>query len=56
MADVWEMAADAVPGREALVVGDRRLTYRELDGGPTGWPTPSPAAASGPGDHMGLHL
>jgi len=25
MADVWEMAADAVPDRTALVVGDRRL-------------------------------
>ena len=26
MADVWEMAAAAVPAREALVVGDQRRT------------------------------
>ena len=31
MADVWEMAADAVPEREALVVGDQRRSYAELE-------------------------
>ncbi len=31
MADLWEMAADAVPEREALVVGDQRRTYAELE-------------------------
>ncbi len=30
-ADVWEYAADRVPEREAVVCGDRRLTYAELD-------------------------
>ena len=31
MADVWEMAADAVPEREALVVGEQRRTYAQLE-------------------------
>ncbi|MBS1847397.1 MAG: AMP-binding protein [Actinobacteria bacterium] len=30
-ADVWEYAADRVPDREALVCGDRRLTFAQLD-------------------------
>jgi acyl-CoA synthetase (AMP-forming)/AMP-acid ligase II len=30
-ADIWEMAADAVPDREALVVGDQRRTYAQLE-------------------------
>lgn len=30
-ADVWEYAADRVPEREALVCGNRRLTYRDLE-------------------------
>src|SRR4029453_13038140 len=30
-ADAWEVAADAVPEREALIVGDRRLTYAALE-------------------------
>src|SRR6516162_3388551 len=31
LADLFEAVADAVPDRTALVAGDRRLTYRELD-------------------------
>ena len=31
LADLFEKVADAVPDRLALVAGDRRLTYRELD-------------------------
>ncbi|HEY8546043.1 MAG TPA: AMP-binding protein, partial [Acidimicrobiales bacterium] len=31
LADLFEVVADAVPDRPALVAGDRRLTYRELD-------------------------
>ena len=31
LADAWEMAADAVPDREALVTRSHRLTYAELD-------------------------
>jgi acyl-CoA synthetase (AMP-forming)/AMP-acid ligase II len=31
LADLFEAVADAVPDRIALIAGDRRLTYRELD-------------------------
>ncbi len=31
LADLFEVVADAVPDRLALVAGDRRLTYRDLD-------------------------
>src|SRR5437764_6531325 len=31
LADLYEAVADAVPERVALVAGDRRLTYRDLD-------------------------
>jgi 3-oxocholest-4-en-26-oate---CoA ligase len=32
LADLYEIVADAVPDRPALVAGDRRLTYAQLDG------------------------
>src|SRR5438046_6249598 len=31
LADLFEAVADAVPDRTALIAGDRRLTYRDLD-------------------------
>ena len=31
LADLFEVVADTVPGRLALVAGDDRLTYRQLD-------------------------
>ena len=31
LADLFEAVADTVPDRTAVVAGDRRLTYRELD-------------------------
>src|SRR5260221_1405441 len=31
LADLFEAVADAAPDRTAIVAGDRRLTYRELD-------------------------
>ena len=31
LADLFEAVADAVPDRTAIVVGDRRLTFREVD-------------------------
>src|SRR5450755_1580761 len=31
LADLFEAVADAVPDRTAVIAGDRRLTYRELD-------------------------
>jgi acyl-CoA synthetase (AMP-forming)/AMP-acid ligase II len=31
LADLWEAVADAIPAREALVCGDRHLTYAETE-------------------------
>ena len=31
LADLFEAVCDAVPDRTAVVAGERRLTYRELD-------------------------
>ena len=31
LADIFEVVVDAVPDREALVAGDRRLTFAALD-------------------------
>jgi 3-oxocholest-4-en-26-oate---CoA ligase len=31
LADLFELVADAVPDRQAIIAGDRRLTFRELD-------------------------
>jgi 3-oxocholest-4-en-26-oate---CoA ligase len=56
MADVWEMAADAVPTREALLVGDRRLTYAELEERANRLANHLRSAGVGPGDHVALYL
>ncbi|MGH9111712.1 MAG: acyl-CoA synthetase [Acidimicrobiales bacterium] len=56
MADVWEMAADAVPDREALVVGERRLTYRELEDRTNRLANHLAGQGIGAGDHVGLYL
>jgi len=56
MADVWEMAADAVPDRTALVVGDRRLTYAELEERANRLAGHLAAQGIGPGDHIALYL
>ncbi len=56
MADVWEMAADAVPDREALVVGERRLTYAELEDRVNRLANHLAGRGIGPGDHVGLYL
>ncbi|HEX8802761.1 MAG TPA: AMP-binding protein, partial [Acidimicrobiales bacterium] len=56
LADVWEMAADAVPEREALVVGDRRLTYAELEERANRLTNHLRSAGVGPGDHVALYL
>ncbi len=31
LADMFEMVADKVPGRDALICGDARATFAELD-------------------------
>jgi len=56
MADVWEMAADAVPEREALVVGDQRLSYGELEDRANRLAHHLTGEGVGPGDHVALYL
>src|SRR5215216_3301827 len=56
LADLWEATADTVPDRVALVVGDRRLTYRELDDRATRLANWMAAEGFGPGEHVALLL
>src|SRR5437764_12058062 len=57
IADLFEYVADTVPEREAVVCGDRRMTYGELDERATRL-AHALAAELGiqPGDHVGLQL
>jgi acyl-CoA synthetase (AMP-forming)/AMP-acid ligase II len=56
MADVWEMAADAVPERDALVVGHERRTYAGLEVRANRLANHLTARGIGPGDHVALYL
>jgi acyl-CoA synthetase (AMP-forming)/AMP-acid ligase II len=56
LADLFESVADAVPDREAVVCGDRRLTYAELDRRANRLAHHLLEAGIGPGDHLGLYL
>jgi 3-oxocholest-4-en-26-oate---CoA ligase len=56
LADLFESIVDAIPDREALVCGDRRLTYRELDERSNRLAHHLESAGIGPGDHVGLYL
>ena len=56
LADIFEVVVDAVPDREALVVGDRRLTYAELDERANRLAHHLAAAGLGPGDHVAAYL
>ena len=56
LADLFECVADHVPEREALVAGERRLTYRELDQRATRLAHSLAAAGIGPDDRVGLYL
>jgi acyl-CoA synthetase (AMP-forming)/AMP-acid ligase II len=56
LADLFELVADAVPDREALVCGGRRLTYRELDERATRLANHLRSQGIGKGDHIGLYL
>ncbi|HEY8527738.1 MAG TPA: acyl-CoA synthetase [Acidimicrobiales bacterium] len=56
LADVWEMAADAVADRTALVVGDRRCTYAVLEDRANRLANHLAASGIGPGDHVALYL
>jgi len=56
LADLWEATADAVPDRTALVVGARRLTYRELEERSTRLANWMAGRGVAPGDHVALLL
>ncbi|MBV9410259.1 MAG: acyl-CoA synthetase [Acidimicrobiia bacterium] len=57
IADLFELVADTVPHREAVVCGDRRLTYKELDERATRLAHALQSELGiKPGDHVGLQL
>ena len=56
VADLFEAVADAVGDRLAVVAGDRRLTYAQLEDRATRLADPLRSQGIGPGDHVGLYL
>ncbi|MFI0449054.1 acyl-CoA synthetase [Actinomadura sp. 6N118] len=54
LADLFEIVADSVPGKLALVAGESRLTYRELDERANRVAHHLAAAGVGPGDHVSI--
>ncbi len=56
LADLFEIVADAVPDREAVVVGDRRLPDGELDQRANRLARHLAGVGVGAGDHVGLQL
>lgn len=56
LADLFESVVDTVPDREAVVCGDRRLTYRELDESSNQLAHGLAALEVGAGDHVGCYL
>src|SRR3990172_8803249 len=56
LADLFESVADAIPDREALVCGERRLTYRNLDERATRLANHLAAQRVKKGEHIGLYL
>lgn len=56
IADLFESVAEAIPNEEALVAGDRRLTFAELDHRANRLASFMKRRGVGAGDHVGLHL
>ena len=56
IADVWEMAADAVPEREALVCGAARRSYAQMEERANRLAHHLTGRGVGPGDHLALYL
>src|SRR3954447_5797482 len=56
LADLWEHVVDTVPGREALVCGETRLTYRQVDARADQLAHFLRARGVGAGDHVALYL
>src|SRR6478609_8470608 len=55
IADLFERAVDAVPDRMALVCGDRRLTYRQMDDEANQLANHLLGEGFGHGDHIGIY-
>ncbi|MGW4246696.1 acyl-CoA synthetase [Nocardia sp. NPDC004722] len=55
-ADLYEHSADAVPDRIAVIEGDRRRTFAELDARANRLAHHLAAAGAGPGTHIGFHM
>jgi acyl-CoA synthetase (AMP-forming)/AMP-acid ligase II len=56
IADLFESVADAIPGKPALVSGDRKLTFAELDTRATRLANGLTERGVRAGDHVGLYL
>ena len=56
LADMFEMVADKVPGRDALVCGDARASFAELDQRANQLAHYLGDRGVGPGDHVGLYM
>ena len=56
LCDLFELVADAIPEREAMVAGERRLTYAELEDRANRLAHHLLAAGVRAGDHVGLQL
>jgi 3-oxocholest-4-en-26-oate---CoA ligase len=55
LADIYEVVADACPDRLAVVAGEARLTYRELDERANRLGHHLQAAGVAPGDFVGIY-
>ena len=55
-ADIWEMVADRVGDREALVCGSQRRTYAQIEDNANRLANHLLAQGVQPGDHVGLYL
>ncbi|HEX6519447.1 MAG TPA: acyl-CoA synthetase [Streptosporangiaceae bacterium] len=55
MADIFEHAADAFPERIAVICGDRKVTYRELEDEANRLAHHLASRGAGSGDHVGLY-
>jgi acyl-CoA synthetase (AMP-forming)/AMP-acid ligase II len=55
LADLFEQVAEQVPGRVAIVIGDRRVTYRELDERSTRFANYLLSIGVQPGDTVGIN-
>ena len=56
LADLWEAVADAIPEREALVCGERRLTYADTEDRANRLAHYLASHGIGPDDHVALLL